>query len=339
MYKRTILIPSNRNLSAIKENFDSSLNYVESLENIDLLLTDNSCDEKKKQYFQQIKNEKFKYLESNFQGPSDNFYYGLQQAQSEYLLGLGDDDKILRLGDDYFDNVRTDFVGVRPSFVVYTKKRGVENFSNFSILEDTPIKRINEYFAKCAGNNNTLYSFFKKDIHLNIQKVLQNHPFRNTGYFDWAIVISFLAEGKVISDPSTVIFYDNERWSSTEIIHQSVLNLFKKNGLNPKLSNYLLLLLAFDSFILLSREDSALNINEKYSTALIVMNSYLKNFFSSLNLDNYDVKEINFINKIMSINDVNAKFKIFFELIDYLSPGKAEQYNNFFQLSTGNNIL
>lgn len=339
MYKREILIPSNRNLSLIKENLDSSLNYIESLDNINLLLTDNSGDTEKKKYCQQIKNKQFKYLESNFQGASDNFYYGLQKAQGEYLLGLGDDDKILKLGDDCFNNVTIDFVGVRPNFVVYTKKRGVENISNFSILGDTPVKRINEYFSKCSGNNNTLYSFFKKDIHLNIQKALQNHPFKNTGYFDWAIVLSFLAEGKVISDPSTVIFYDNERWSTTETINQSVVNLFKKNDFNPKLSNYLLLLLAFDSFILLSRKDSTLNMNEKFSTALVVMNSYLKSFFSSINTNNYDVKEINLINKIISIDELKSKFKIFFELIDYLSPGKAEQYNNFLQLSCGNNII
>ena len=56
------------------------------------------------------------------------------------------------------------------------------------------------------------------------------------------------------------------------------------------------------------------------------MNSYIDNFLKSIKLDKFDTTEINYINKLISIVDFSERFKIFFNLIDYLSPGKSEEY-------------
>ena len=101
-----------------------------------------------------------------------------------------------------------------------------------------------------------------------------------------------------------------------------------KQNLNPKLANYLLLLLGFDSFILLARKQSTLNINEKINLAQTVMNSYIDNFLKSIKLDKFDTTEINYINKLISIVDFSERFKIFFNLIDYLSL--ESQKNTYF---------
>ena len=332
---RSLCIPSNRKLNLIKNNIDSTLNYINSFEDIELVLTDNSKDNEKERYLSNLKNKQFNYLISEHHGTTDNFFYSLNKSKGQFVCNMGDDDKIIRLGSENFKNIGSDVIGIRPSFVIYTSEYGVMNHSNFSITEDSAIRRINEYFTKCNGNNNTLYSFFKRDILIEVHNITQFHPFKNSGYWDWTVVLALISEGKIISDPSTLILYDNSNWTTDEKIESSVTDLFLKQNLNPKLANYLLLLLAFDSFILLARKQSTLNINEKINLAQTVMNSYIDNFFKSIKLDKFDTTEINYINKLISIVDFSERFKIFFNLIDYLSPGKSEEYLFFLTESTG----
>lgn len=331
---RSICIPSNRNLKLVQENIETTLHYVQSSNDIELVIADNSNDKSKESFLGNLKNDKFNYLISEFKKPTDNFFHCLNESKGKFVSNIGDDDKIIRLGDKKFENISDDVVGFRPSFVVYTKDYGVINFSNFSIIENSALLRINEYFKKNGGNNNTLYSFFKKNIVLDVQKLIQKHPFRNTGYFDWSIVLAYIAEGKIISDPSTVIFYDNTRWTTTEQISSSITDLFINEDLNPKLADYLFMLLAIDSFILLARKNSRLDYQERFSTAFTIMNSYLDNFFKSINTIKFDATEINMINQMMSYSDFNNKFRVFLKIIDYLSPGKSAAYEFFMLDST-----
>jgi len=332
---RSLCIPSNRKLNLIKDNIDSTLNYINSCADIELVLTDNSNDKNKEDYLSKLKGKQFNYLISEYKGTTDNWIFSLKSSKGKFISNMGDDDKIMRLGTLNLNNIGSDVVGIRPSFIVYTNEFGVMNHSNFSIIEDSPIKRINEYFKKCNGNNNTLYSFFKKNILIELYDILQFHPFKNSGYWDWTVVLALIAEGKIISDPSTVIFYDNSNWTTNEKIQSSVTDLFVKENLNSKLANYLLLLLGFDSFILIARKHSGLGLNEKMNLALTVMNSYIDNFFRSIKLDKFDTTEINSINKLISTKDFMERFKIFFKLLNYLSPGKSEEYLFFLTESTG----
>ena len=332
---RSICIHSNRNLNTVKDNIHSVINYVESSKEIEFVLSDNSQDEEKEKYFKNIQNRNFNYLISPHKELTANAYHCLENSKGKYICNLGDDDKIIKLNNK-LDVITDDFVGIRPNFVVFTKENGISNFSNFSIMQNTPVKRIEEYFKKCNHNNNTLYSFFDRSVYLPLISLINtSHPFKHNGYFDWPVVLCFIAEGKIITDPNTVIFYNNERWDSDEKTEQSVNKLFTKNNHNEKLGNYLYMLLALDSYILLSRIGSSLSDKEKLEVASKVMMSYLKIFFKSLSIEKFNAKEMNFLTKLTSSNKIPDILKLMIDLVELSEPGKGNEYYYFYQKATG----
>ena len=138
----------------IQENIESALCYAQSTDDIELVITDNSNDKSKESFLGNLKNDKFNYLISEFKKPTDNFFYCLNKSKGKFISNIGDDDRIIRVGHKKFENISDNVVGIRPNFVVYTKEYGVSNFSNFSIIENSPLLRIKEYFKKNGGNIN-----------------------------------------------------------------------------------------------------------------------------------------------------------------------------------------
>ena len=85
-----------------KNNIDSTLNYINSFEDIELVLTDNSKDNEKERYLSNLKNKQFNYLISEHHGTTDNFFYSLNNSKGQFVSNMGDDDKIIRLGSENF---------------------------------------------------------------------------------------------------------------------------------------------------------------------------------------------------------------------------------------------
>ena len=58
--------------------------------------------------------------------------------------------------------------------------------------------------------------FLKEIFLLKFTILLNSIHLKNSGYWDWTVVLALISEGKIISDPSTLILYDNSNWTTNE---------------------------------------------------------------------------------------------------------------------------
>ena len=290
---------------------------------------------------QKISSNNFNYLTSNAKNSAENALNAIKNSKGRFVLNLGDDDKIIKIGNFQVNNNEKDnVIGYRPNFAIWTEKYGITGLSNFSISSDTPLGRVNEYFQKANANNNTLYSFFQRDELLDLCHLLINHPFSGVGYNDWAMVLALLTSGKLVSDNSTVIIYNNERWLNDEVIHESVESLFANNGYNKALSNYLHALLGIDSYIFIARKNSKLSKDEKSTVALTVLKSYMTEFMKIVknNITLFNSSEINKISNLFACDSHYDYFNAFFKVLELIAPNKINEYKNLYFISINEEI-
>ena len=339
---RSISIHSNRPLLQIKDNLNNIMNYVDSSSDIEFVLSDNSLDKNKEKFCKKINSKNFNYLLSDAKKSSENSTNAIKNSKGEFILNLGDDDKIIKVGKFQFENIENkDGIGFRPNFAIWSEKYGITGFTNFSIDAETPLGRINEYFQKSKGNNNTLYSFFRRDELLDLSQLMTNyHPFSGVGYNDWAMVIALLASGKLVVDNSTIIIYNNERWTTDEVIKESIESLFLKNGYNKILSNYLLALLGFDSFIFIARKNSKLAKEEKFLVASAILKSYMTGFTEKVknNITLFKPNELNQISNLFACKSHHDYFNAFFKILELIAPNKIEEYKKLYFYAIGEEI-
>ena len=115
---------------------------------IEFVLSDNSQDEYKKEFCKKISSNNFNYLTSNAKNSAENALNAIKNSKGRFVLNLGDDDKIIKIGNFQVNNNEKDnVIGYRPNFAIWTEKYGITGLSNFSISSH-PIRRVNEYFQK-----------------------------------------------------------------------------------------------------------------------------------------------------------------------------------------------
>ena len=112
-----------------------------------------------------------------------------------------------------------------------------------------------------------------------------------------------MASGKIILDNSKLLIYKNTNWYGDQsFIDNKVQELFKKTKLKNKGHRFERIYRALDCFILLMRESSNLNYQEKLNAAVFLLEiniKFFKEYYESSNeiflKKNYYCKKIIFI--------------------------------------------
>ena len=304
----SICMPSNRGLSASQASIESVLTYATLRENTEFCISDNSNDPSKAEKYLPLVNENFKYSVSPDLTEPQNWFNALSISEGDYVSNIGDDDYLLSTGKQMEYILDKNIIGYRPNIVVWDKKQGVIRATNYGITGNTAKERIANYFKLAQGNNNTLYSFIKKDSMVNIFELIANHPISKSGYYDWAITLGYVSSGNLLPDPSSLYIYDNHNWSGTaEDIQLAIKNLFIKGGQNERGILFLNILLAIDSYIIIARRSSEINFDERMDAAeyafMTYAQSFLNNYLANTNL--YSKKEIEAIKNFQSLSSIS----------------------------------
>ena len=138
-FNLTICMPSNREHVLSKGSISSALNFCD-LTNSELVLSDNSNDIQKSNYWNSINLNFFKY---DSEAPSDsnnNWYNALSKSQGLYAGILSDDDLILNIDRpaiEYNEIYNNEIIGIKPIIQLWNGSVGTYRINNFNISDDT----------------------------------------------------------------------------------------------------------------------------------------------------------------------------------------------------------
>lgn len=336
MSQLSICIPSNRKLIDSQRSIDSALTFSSQRNNCEISVSDNSGDPEKFLKYSESNNRNLIYSTCDF-NESNNGKNALDKSSGQFVGFMADDDFLIALGPQQNLVHDKSISGYRPNFAIWEKDLGITRTTNFNIIGKTAKERIQCYFKNSNGNNNTLYSFFRRDLAVDIGDLCAFHPIK-AGYYDWAIVLAHASSGNIYSDNSTLYVYDNHNWSGSQNdINLSIKNLLKKGGLNDRAPLFLYLLLAIDSFILISRNTSPLEKFEALDAAMFAFAAYLKTFINAFNTNKsqFTQAEVATINKITETNGLSNLLTSTLNVLEVYNPSLIQPYLDFYFISTG----
>ena len=298
-------MPSNRDFKDSRRSIDSVVNFISQKQNFEFIVSDNSTDINKNNYYSNHSALNFKYLYDSTLNESENWFNSSKNSSGHYIGYIGDDDFLIPVGSSFVYDKNVLISGYRPNFVVWEESKGIVSGSNFPIDQVTAKDRVNAYFNNNKGNNNSLFSFIRSDISRSVSVACLNHPLRNAGYYDWAIVLAYVSSGLLLQDNSSIYIYDNRNWSGTnKDIESKIKSLFHRAGLDDRANLFLLLLLALDSFILIGRKSSPIDRHELFDAAQFSLITYTNSFFNFYqnNRNLYHHNEQIVINELHGLN-------------------------------------
>ena len=342
-YSLSICIPSKRNLVDSKSSISSAIGFCDSTGS-ELVISDNSGNKEKSEMWKKIPLPFMKYLDNQNNTNSvwsDNWYNGIKNCSGSFIGIVSDDDILVNIGDsaiDYKNINHNDIVAIKPIISLWNSQTGVYKQNNFNIDANEAAERIKQYYSLANGNNTTYFSFYKSNILNDIFKLLKYHPTKG-GYTDWSIVLACVASGKILVDPSKQLIYKNNNWfGDQKYIYNQVNKLYIDCGLGEDGIIVSALLDALDGFILIMRKNSNIDIDQKIEAAELVLNSNIKKFiethktYSHVKLSRDMINNINNIKLDMKIDE---KLNFCIDIIASFFPLLREEYEQFYQHSTG----
>ena len=238
---------------------------------------------------------------------------------------------------DYKDIVYEDIIGIKPVISLWNSQVGLYKQNNFNIDADAAVDRIKQYYNLNNGNNTSYFTFYKSKILKDIFKLLKYHPTQG-GYTDWSIVVSCIASGKVLVDPSKQLIYKNNNWFGDQAhIQKQISKLYVDCGLGEKGALIAPLLDALDGFILIMRNNSNIPIDEKLDAAEFVLNTNIRKFVNVFNTTTYHQFPFEVKNKVDAFkveSKIDDKLEVCLEIISSLFPSLESKYKIFYKFST-----
>lgn len=333
-------IPSNRPLAACESALQSAVDYCRA-QGVRLFVSDNSGDEaKKSRLTEMITGEGLTYVSRAPCGMMENWLTAFNGTEGEYVLMMGDDDKVVSIGSPLdMSTVAPDVAGVRPSILAYLDPRGITNINFTGIKSAKPIERIVEHIKSSNGSNIGIFSFWRRDIFKSIMELhFQSHPTKGT-YSDWALMNGLVSSGKVVRNPMSCYFYDVHNWmGDADFVQGQLAKAFEASGLPASAAVYATVLNAMDSFIYVARKDSPLSKEDRTAAGLFCLNMLLENYAQRIPATSAhpNAKAISALShKLIGNKNAASLFDISLGIIGEMQDGLANKYKIFFEEATG----
>ena len=341
-YSLSICMPSKRSLDESRASISSAINFCDSTGS-ELVVSDNSGSSEKSKMWNQIPLPFMKYL-SNKKDENllwcDNWYNGMKNCSGSFIGIVSDDDILVNIEKsvlEYKDIKHEDIVGVKPIISLWNSQVGVYKQNNFNINANTAVERIKQYHNLNKGNNTSYFTFYRSKMIRDIFKLLKYHPTQG-GYTDWSIVLSCVASGKILVDPSKQLIYKNSNWFGDDAyIKKQISKLYVECGLGEKGSLVASLLDALDGFILIMRKSSNIAIDEKIEAAEHVLNIKIQQFINNFDINiHHRFSDIikNKIDILKVESKIDRKLDSCLEIISSLFPSLEGKYKKFYKYST-----
>lgn len=260
--KRSIALPSNRNFGRSMEAIDSAEFYCD-VTGTELAVSDNSGDPNKEAVW---RNKNY-YKTSEPCVMTENFYKALDSTSGEFVIVMGDDDRIFSLNEADI-KVESNVVGIHPAVVAFTPEHGIIKADATELNALTAKGRVEQFIMQCNGSNLSFYSFWRRDVFKSVIDLWFNHHPTKGAYCDWAVMKGLASSGKMINDPSTVYFYNISNWAgNNEQLNSQIEKSYVDCGLEKEVAKYAAEIQAVDSFIFINRQDSPTPKDERLEAA------------------------------------------------------------------------
>ena len=335
-FNLSICMPSNRNHNGSRASISSALNFCD-LTNSELIVSDNSYDIKKSNFWNNLN---FKFLKYEKDAPlegNSNWHNALSKSHGLYAGILSDDDLILNIDKpaiDYKGNLNN--ILQLSLLYSYGMKKLEHQINNFNISDNTKVRLV-KYWTSNKGNNTTLYSFFNKPVFLDLLSLSLFHPTKG-GYTDWAFVAGLVSSGKILVDSSKLLIYKNTNWFGTQdYINEQEKKLYIKAGLDQRCYLFRRLFTAIDSFIYVLRKTSPITREEAIEASTYVFELNLEVFINEVNANknNFTEYEKSLVNKISCSKHIREKLEITLRIIDNLNSEMRKKYLMFYNKAIG----
>lgn len=340
MSNLSICIPSKRKLIDSKNSIESALHYINNSKNTEFHISDNSEDPAKKEYFDAIVNPNIHYKDSKGADAPLNWRNAISSASGDFIGILNDDDLLIKIDPttSLDSSELVNCIGFRPNIAVWEKEKGIVRQTSFEIVGETALQRVQKYFQINQGNNNTIYSFMRKDILKDIHYL--NFEANPTGgwYNDWAMVLGYVSSGNIFTDHSSLYIYDNHNWAGTsQEITARIESLFTGCGLIKRSIIFLPLFNAIDSFIFIGRKSTPISRQEALDAGIFALTLYLKSFIQSFqkNPDVFTEIEKNTIRILISSIGLREILNAVLEVINAHAPEATDKYRYFYTTALG----
>lgn len=338
-FNLSICMPSNRNHNGSRASISSALNFCD-LTNSELIVSDNSYDIKKSNFWNNLNLNFLKYEKDAPLEGNSNWHNALNKSHGLYAGILSDDDLILNIDKpavDYKEIFNNNILGIKPIIQLWNETAGTYQINNFNISDDTAKLRLVKYLTSAKGNNTTLYSFFNKPVFLDLLSLSLFHPTKG-GYTDWAFVAGLVSSGKILVDSSKLLIYKNTNWFGTQdYINEQEKKLYIKAGLDQRCYLFRRLFTAIDSFIYVLRKTSPITREEAIEASTYVFELNLEVFINEVNANKNNFKEYekSLVNKISCSNHIREKLEITLQIIDNLNSEMRKKYLMFYNKAIG----
>lgn len=286
MTKLSICVPSHGDFSGSKQTLDN-LYDLSRLKNIECVVSDNSSDSFKSDFWLSRGDASFEYIISRNNDAQDNWRCALSHANSDYTVVLSDDDMLHTLPGFDLEKIKIPkgSIGFRPAMALYHESVGIYRLNNFEITDSRAIDRVKAYLKNNGGANTTLFSAYETQLLKSIFNVtLKEHPTKG-GYMDWAIVLGLISTGPLLKCPELLYVYNNRNWFAKEDTDRNVCKTFTDVGMPGDCSQILPALQALDSFIFITRVQSPVEPDEKLEAANFIVYTYFASLIKLFGTD------------------------------------------------------
>ena len=336
-YPLSICIPSNRTYQGSRASISSAINFCD-LSGSELVVSDNSNDVNKSNFWDNIKLDFFNYNSNTPPEAHHNWYNAQNNSKGLYTCMLSDDDLIFNIENpvvDYRDLYKNDIFGIKPIIKLWTNESGTYRTNSFSITDETAMQRVCSYYKNANGNNTTLFSFYRNNIHHDLMELALCHPTRG-GYVDWAFVTALVSSGKILLDTSKLLLYKNTNWTGTqEDIDKKAQKLFEDCGLTERGKLFEDLLGGIDSFIFVARKTSPVNRQEILDAGKNIYALNIRNFCKNYNLkpSKFTEEEGRLIQKLEKTEKFENCLDLSLKIIELLRGDLVSKYIKFYEKS------
>jgi hypothetical protein len=335
MTRLSICVPSHASLLDSQETL-TNVKDLSRLDGIEVVIGDNSGDLPKRERWAPQSGPKFRYLVSPESGALDNWRFTLGHSEGDFTAVLSDDDVLCPLPGFRPDQIKVPkgAIGIRPAMALFHESVGIYRINQFEITGQRAVDRVKAYFQNNGGANTTLFSAFDtqllKDIHL---QTLANHPTQG-GYCDWAIVLGLISTGPLLKCPQLLYVYNNHNWFTQEDLDKNVPKTFTDVGLPADCSQILPAIQALESFILITRKQSAINPDEKLEAAHYATDAYFQSlgqqFASEHPSPGFDVQRWRAVRAILQVTVAPIdRLAASLLIMDLWVPGLSERYRAY----------
>lgn len=341
----SICLPSNRNLAQSVQAIENAYNLSQQAE-LEVVVSDNSNDDKKKELYENRNSESFRYLISPHSNALENWCYALNATKGEYISFLSDDDLLVKLPNSESKKIDPpkNVIGIRPHMALFSDQQGMYNHSSFEICDSRAVDRVKSYFSLHNGANTTIFSFFNGSISKDYYNEFQEaHPTRGA-YTDWSTVLGFISMGPLVKSNDFLYIYNNANWYTQAEVSTNIKKAFIQAALPEETAQILPILNALDSYSAICRATSPIHPDEKIEAANYAMTTYFKSFADFiLKIETNGLRGFEKLDKAKKIltetvtqTDMLAASLL---ITDIWLPGYADKYLEYFKRIFDKKIL